>query len=231
MNLKAKSFEFSPDWEGGTGDVKRFYELACRYQEIGAMHGIKIRTFKSPDLPLFHAASPEVRKRATDFLESILSIHEEAIAAKEVPVNSRQLIWRALRKLSLVPGRDVFDSLTDDDVVVMYDGAHKVIFWNLQFFKFISYSIEELFFRSWTEFTRREPEIQQKLIEFATDIVTGKITGTFKIDVSKHRVEEIDSAERVITMMEFPFGSVLTKNGQFGGMLIVQRMEIVGYGA
>jgi hypothetical protein len=40
-------------------------------------------------------------------------------------------------------------------------------------------------------------------------------------------VEEIDSLECLKTWMELPHGSVLTRNGALGGVLMVQRMKLL----
>lgn len=209
-------------------DGTRFRTLALRYQEIGAAAGIKINPFRSPDMPYFARANAEQRKNATDFLELIVSIHEETIAASEKPIHSPQLLWRALRRFSLVPSPDIFTQITDEDVIVIYNDSQNCIFWNLQFFNFSSLTVEEMFFGVWYNFTKRDSSIQQKLYEMAVDVISGKITGTFIPDVPPHEVEEVDTLECVKTIMDVRLGSVLTKNGKLGGILIVQNMKVIG---
>ncbi len=228
MNLKAKIYSIDSDDDFNQGSLERFKALALRYQEIGALYNIRIHAFRGPDFPYLSKATPEERKKAADFLELILSIHEETLAqASEAPINTKQLLWRALGRYSLVPGRDIFDHITEEDVVIIYDENQQTIFWNLQFFKVSSLSVEELFFGKWYEFTRRAPEIQEKLYQMAVNVISGKITGNFIPDVPPHEVEEIDSLEKIRTMMELPMCSVLTKKGAFGGILVVQRMKVL----
>lgn len=225
MNLKAKNSAILDD---ELGSIERFKTLALRYQEIGALYGIRIYPFRGPDFPYLSKASNEERKKASDFLELILSIHEETLAsASEAPINSAQLLWRALKRYSLVPGADIFDHITDDDVVIIYGEEQQTIFWNLQFFKVSSLSVEELFFGKWYEFTRRAPEIQEKLYKLAVDVISGKVTGNFVPDVPPHEVQEIDSLEKIRTLMALPMASVLTKDGKFGGILVIQRMTVL----
>ncbi|MES2525554.1 MAG: hypothetical protein V4598_00645 [Bdellovibrionota bacterium] len=219
--------ETAKNLDSGEQEAKRFRTLALRYQEIGAIYGIIIHPFRSPDMPYFERATSAQRKKATDFLESIVDIHEETLAAKVAAINTKQLIWRALRRLSLVPGPQAFDSIADNDVVVIYGENQSAIFWNLQFFQFSSLSVEEMFFGVWHNFTKRDPAIHKKLYEMALDIISGKITGTFTPDVPPHEVQEIDSLECIKTMMGLPSISVLTSMGHFAGMLIVQRMKII----
>lgn len=215
------------DSESGTSDADRFRDLAMRYQEIGAQEGIRIIPFRSPDMPLFQKATPEKRKAAIDFLETIVGIHEEVLAAGEKPSDSRKLVWRALRKLSLIPSPDVFDCFGDEEVVVIYQADQKAVFWSIQFFKFASLTVEDLFFSVWHEFTKRDDEIQKHLYNMAVAFITGKITTTCNPSVPGHVVEEVNTLECIKTWMEIPWGSPLTKNGAFAGILVVQTMRII----
>lgn len=218
--------ETDSDWD--SNEVKRFRTLALRYQEIGAAEGIRINPFRSPEMPYFTKATPEERKAATDFLETIVSIHEETIAASEKPINTKQLLWRALSRLSLVPSPDIFNHMTDEDVTIIYSDTQSAVFWNLQFFTVSSLTVEEMFFGQWFNFTKRDPAIEQKLYEMAVNVISGKITGTFKPDVPEHEVEEVGTIECTKTIMDVCHGSVLTKNGKFGGLLVIQRMKVIG---
>lgn len=217
--------ETDPQWN--RGEVEKFRNLALRYQEIGANEGIKINPFVSSDLPLFQQATAEDRKMATDFLNVIVDIHEETIAGGYKAINTKQLIWKALGKLGLIPGPDVFEKFKDDDIVLIYREDHTVQFWNLQFFKFTSLTVEQMFFERWFNVTQRDPAIQQKLHEMAVNLITGKIKGNFVPDVPGHEVQEVNTLESIRTWMELPFGSTLTKNGNLGGILIVQRMRVI----
>lgn len=217
----------SSDPLNGTGQAEEFRRLALRYSEIGADEGIRVTPFLSPEMPLFQKANYEERKNATEFLRTIVEIHEETIAGGDKAINSKKLIWRALSKLSLVPGPDVFDRLADEDIVLVYHKNQTVLFWNLQFFSFTSATVEQLFFCRWYEFTKRDPEILQRLQEMAIGVTSGKITGNFIPGIPGHEVVEVDTLESIRTWMEIPWGSVLTSKGSLGGVLLVQRMKIL----
>lgn len=228
MKDAAKKINHTVDSEWSTGEAEIFKELALRYKEIGQNEGIRIIPFESPEMPLFQKASHEEKINAINFLKTIVSIHEETIAAGDKAINSRRLIWRALSKLSLVPGPDIFENFTDEDVVIIYQENHSALFWNLQFFRYTSLTVEQMFFAKWYEFTKRPLDIQQKLYQILLDISAGKITKNFNPDVPGHEVEELNTLECIRTWMEIPFGSVLTRNGAFAGTLVVQKMTIIG---
>lgn len=227
MKDAAKNMNHSTDAEWSTGQAEEFRELALRYKEIGAKEGIKIVPYLSADMPHFQKATAEQRTKAISYLKTIVDIHEETIAAGDHPSNSKKLIWRALSKLSLVPGPDIFDNFTEEDSVIIYSDTQTIVFWNLQFFRYISFTVEQMFFCPWHEFTKRSDEIHQKLYEMAVSVITGKITDSFCPNVPGHEVQEVNTAECIRTWMEIPFASVLTKKSAFGGILVVQRMRIL----
>ncbi|MBA2404528.1 MAG: hypothetical protein H0V66_07145 [Bdellovibrionales bacterium] len=227
MSDAVKNNFISSDSDWNTGEAEKFRQLALRYVEIGAQEGVRIIPFLSSEMPLFQKAGPQERKDAYDYLKTIVDIHEETLAAGNKAINSKQLIWRALSKLSLIPGPEIFEQFTDEDVVIIYQSNQTIIFWNLQLFRFISLTVEEIFFSPWHEATKRDPAIQKCLYEMAVDVVTGKITGTFNPNIPGHEVEEVNTAERIKTWLEIPCASVLTRNGSFGGILVVQRMKLL----
>jgi hypothetical protein len=215
------------EWD--TGSIEKFRTLAIRYQQIGREAGINIRPFLSADLPLFQEATLEQRKIAVDSLEIIVSIHEETIAAGEKAVDFKKLLWRALKRFDLIPGPDLFTRMKDnDEIVIIYNEEQRILFWTLQFFKKTSFTVEQMFFLPWHECTKRPDHIHASMYQLAVGLITGKIQGCFVPDVPAHEVEELNSAERLKTMMSFPLISSLTRDGKFGGFLVVQRMEILG---
>ncbi len=227
MKDKAKQIYDTPDVNSSSREAEIFRELALRYKEIGAKEGIRIIPFQSPDMPFFQKASQEQRNKAINHLRMIVDIFEEAIAAGDQALNSRRMIWRALSKFSLVPGPDIFEHIGDEDSVIIYNEEQTIVFWNLQLFHYISFTVEQIFFCPWHEFTKRSDEIHQKLYEMAVNVITGKITKSFVPGVPGHEVQEINTLECLRTWMEIPFASVLTKNGAFGGILTVQKMSLI----
>jgi hypothetical protein len=206
---------------------QKFRFLALRYAEIGAHKGIRIIPFQSPDTPLMLAASQEEKQRAIHFLQTIVDIHEETISSGHCALNSQQLIWRALSKFSLIPSGDIFEHINDEDPVAIYGADQTALFWNLQFFRYISFTVEQMFFSRWFEATHRDPVIQQDLYQMATDIIAGIYSGTFRPKVPAHEVQELNTIDCLRTWMEFPVASILTSNGAFGGMMMIQRMKIL----
>lgn len=213
----------------GFDGANEFRSLALRYAEIGAQNGVRITPYLSPEMPLYHAATDDQKRTVIRTLQHIVSIHEEVIAANARPINTKTLIWRALGKLGMTPGRGLMDQLTDDEVVVIYNSDQQAAFWNLQFFNVISFTVEQVFFTPWHECTRRDPIYTKKLIAIVQDVLSGKLNGTWDPQIPVHLVEELNSPGKLTTNMHLKLFSTLTRNGSFAGLLVVQGMEVVGH--
>jgi hypothetical protein len=215
------------DPQDGTNLLEEFRTLALRYAEIGAKEGVKIRPFLSPEMPLFQQNSPEEKKSATFFLKTVVGIHEETLAAGDDAIDSARLVWRALSKFSVVPAADTFARLTKDDVVLIYNEKQSVMFWNLQFFKYSSFTVEQVFCGKWWMFTKRDEAIFKNLSELVRKICTGEINGIFDPGIPGHMVEELQTEEKLKTWHEIPWGTTLTKKGEAAGFLLTHRIRIL----
>lgn len=226
MGLAHKDFHSNAETEDGTTLAQEFRTLALRYVEIGFQEGVRVIPFLSPEMPLFAKATAEERQKATDSLRTIVGIHEETLSSGTGALNSQQLIWRALTKFNLIPEPEVFTKFKSEDIVLVYDDQQTLVFWNLQFFKYVSLSVEQLFLDKWYLFTKRDPAVQEKIAQMASNAFSGKYSGTFEINIPGHEVEEVGTLENVKSWMEILWGSILKRNKNFGGLLIVQRMRL-----
>lgn len=204
-----------------------FKELANRYVEIGKKVGIPIRAYTDEDLPHYHKAATEYQISSLELLEFIVKTYEETLMAGENPLYSSSLLWRAFKRLNVSPTTDAFNYIKDDDIVMIYNESFQTIFWNIQFFKVSSFTIEQLFFIPWPEITRRDPLILEQCMKVCEDVYSEKISGNIFPNIPEHTVEELNSPELIKTKMSIPFASTLKKNGKFGGLMVVQRMRVI----
>jgi hypothetical protein len=58
-------------------------------------------------------------------------------------------------------------------------------------------------------------------------VFSGKLKGTFDLNIPGHEVQELGTVENLKTWMEINWGSVLNKQGALAGLMIVQRMRVL----
>ena len=207
-----------------TRDLNERFKLLClQYVEMLREEGTRVRAFRGPELPLFSALKPEEQGAVIAHLEMALEVFGETRTDGYKLKDSPKLMWRALRKLGWTPCPDIFDKMTDDDVVVVYSPDQKQVFQNLCFFDWVSLTLEDLYAAPWTQYSRRDPEIQRRLHEQGVRLFTGQITGTFDPCLPEHACEEVDTEELLKFSIHIRYISPLKAQGAICGALVVNR--------
>ena len=89
-----------------------------------------------------------------------------------------------------------FDYITEDDTVEVYSLAQVQTFRNLQFFRFVSFTLEQIHSQPWYQLTRRQPAAEAALAAAATKIISGAHKQTLNMsDLPEHLAEEVGSSE------------------------------------
>ncbi len=201
----------------------KFRELCCYYSDLLASEGKKVRPIRGPDLPVFSALPLEKKQRAIDFITSALEVFEETRAEGYKLVDSPKLLWRSLRKLGWTPQSDVFDRIGDKDVVNVYSSEQVQVFQNLNFFDWVSLTLEELYANPWHQYSRRERHCAELAYQSAVEVFHGVRASTFSPDIPEHYVEEIDTAENRKFYIKIHTASPLRQNGNVVGLLAINR--------
>ncbi|OFZ18453.1 MAG: hypothetical protein A2X94_00470 [Bdellovibrionales bacterium GWB1_55_8] len=208
--------------------VERFRQMSLLYSQMVHEEGILVRPFRSPGLELFANSSPERQLAAIDCLSESLEIftelRDEGCSLKDTP----RLLWRSLNRLRLIPEKDIFDKISDEDVVEIYSLDHRQRFRNLKFFEVCSFSIEDIFAVEWWNVTRRDPEIERKLYDIGQGFVTGKTDKTIEIGIPEHVFEEVNSTELLKCKIQLKYMSPLRTDGRLSAVMVTNRSTIVG---
>src|ERR1019366_3529814 len=111
------------------------------------------------------------------------------------------------------PSSELLDEIHDGDYVEIYDSSGVQVFANFEFCAMITYSIEEVTCRHWTElYERDEKHTSQIMAEFtkAFTTATGPFTPNIDVHITKERENPTNSAH--VTMKKF--APLFNKNGQ-----------------
>ena len=196
----------------------KFRQMCLYYSDLLALEGKKVRPFRSPDLPVFSALTAEQKKSAIDFIGTALEIFEETRAEGFKLNDSPRLLWRALRKLGWTPQSDVFDRMGEKDVINIYTPQNIQIFQNLNFFDWVTLTLEDLYGAPWHAYSRREAKCAEQADQTAVELFTGILTSTVTPDIPEHYVEEIGTDEAYTIFIKIHTVSPLRQNGQVVGL-------------
>ena len=199
-----------------------------RYADLAAMTGIEVRPYRSIDLPLFSRLSTAEQEAVLNTIEGNVKLFESMVHEKVKLTDSKQLLWRSCRALRLTPRSDIFDQIGDEDVVEIYSTQQKQIFRNLQFFKYVSLTLEDLYCDTWYDLTRRDPVREAELGQAALKLLSGEVEDSLPIEVPEHLVHEIDTEKMLTISIRVKWLSPVTNEGQLAGVLVINESRLVG---
>jgi hypothetical protein len=210
----------------------RFRELCLLYCEFMRREGITLRPFLDPSLPVFSSYDLKVQDQILLGITSDLEIFESMLGEGHSLRDTPKLVWRYLHKLGLTPQSDIFDKITDDDIVEVYlveDGAQRQVFRNLKFLECVSFTIDQIFGADWRVTTTRDEKSAGKILELAVGVMTEKITGTLALDslIEKHLLQEVDSPELFTILIQIKYISPVKRNGKVAGAFVINHSEVV----
>jgi hypothetical protein len=200
-----------------------FRRLSKRHCELVAKEGIQVLPFHDESLFFFGKLSPEKQQQVIHQLSETLSVYEamrsESISLRDNP----QLIWRSMSRSKLTPPGDLFDKITDQDIVVIFAPDQRQLFRNLEFLRHSILTLEELYATEWYRYTQRDPGIVQKLRRLADDIHSGRRTGTFDPEIEEHEIEQLGCQGTSKLRIKISTVAPITSDGKVRGIIVVER--------
>jgi hypothetical protein len=207
--------------------IARFRALLEYFAEIAALEGTIKQPYTSPELLLFQKMKPTQQEEAIRLLTLTLEVFDETRAEGYRLKDNPQLLWRCLRRLKMTPRSDVFDRISDTDVVEVYSPEYLGIFRNLQFYDKVSYPIEDVFCEDLWALSEREPVAAAQLREVAQRFFEGQIQETYDPQIPEHLVWETKSPLLFDISVKIKFLSPLFSNGNLCGTLAVNNSRVV----
>ena len=71
--------------------------MCLYYASLLAKEGVRVRPFRSPELPVFSKLKDSDKKSAIAQVSTVLEVFEEVLAKDGSLKDSNKLVWRALR--------------------------------------------------------------------------------------------------------------------------------------
>jgi hypothetical protein len=175
-------------------------------------------------LPWFSKLSYENQKSIILNLNFYISLCKEQLNEGYKLTDNLSFTWRFLRKLDMTPKSDLFNLITDEDIIEVYSKDSRQLYRNLRFFDYSSYTIEELYSLEWWVLYERDEKVMNSLYDLAAKILDGQLNGHVYPDVGPHIVRELSSAEHLVHLYEARLLSPLSRNHQIEGVLAVLKI-------
>jgi hypothetical protein len=177
-------------------EMIRFKALAAAYQKYAEMAGVQLIAYRDEGLPLFTAQSGDERRKVLEALEVCVEICQEHQNQGHAMNDSPVLIWNSLRRFGFRPPSDLFSHITRDRVIEIYSTQGIQIFRSFNFYKFCSYSLEELYCNPWYLLYQRDEATTLRLMDALVQFFSGKWAEIVQVDIPPHSVKELLSPDQ-----------------------------------
>lgn len=191
--------------------LQLFCELATQYQDFAFQAGVQVVPYYDSEPRLFSQQSSSKQHEILEALALCVKVCRDTEANGHALCDSPQLIWQALKELGLRPPSDLFSYMNDCTVVEVYSPEGIQIFRSFSFFRYCSYSLEELYCENWTNlFARDDETIVPMIFNFMRSVYDGteKCTTSLR-HVPQHIVRETSSPERLRLKVGVNWGAPL----------------------
>lgn len=183
-----------------------------------------IRPFTESPLKYFDQMSLNGAEKALSDCKTYLNILRSSAEAGKVN-DSGQILWFALKELGFRPSGDLFDKIQQGDVVEIYDTTNTQVFRNLNFFKYCSYSFEEIVCVPWPDLFDRSQETHLKMVEVSERVYSGQ---EVTMGPEEHIMIERNSFFKYQMKYKLKSAHPLKGEGKrVAGMLVVEQAELL----
>jgi hypothetical protein len=162
-------------------------------------------------------------------MRSYLASLEHTEAMGERLDDPKKFAWYSMSVLGLVPHSDYFRHVTANSVVEIYDLTGHQIWRNFEFFKFCSYTLEEVFCLEWFSRYSRNEKISESCLACVGDLLKNSTLEFVHPDFGPHLVEETCSIDKLIIEMNFDMVARLNnRNGIVSAFSVVSSATLIG---
>jgi hypothetical protein len=200
-------------------------------QDLTALHALCERVanhlhfagYDTPALSLEPHLWPHNIGERMLYLQIFEEILSEQRASGGALSDHRALTWKFLKRMGLTPTSDIFDRLSDEDCLEIYNMEGDQIFRNLNVFDVVSFSIEDLVSLNWKRIFKRNQKVKLRLLDLVWRFATGHFPATYDCSrIPIHVVEEQAGRHGKIEL-NMKWISPLRQAGKCTGLIVISR--------
>ncbi len=203
-----------------------FRELCVLLTQLTRAHGVRTVAFDDPSLRHFTALKHDQRVQCLDLLRNYVDVLSSADNEGLDLTDSPLLTFKMIRKMGLTAPSDIFDKMTRDCVVELYNRDNIQIFRNLRFFEICSYTIEDIICREWWKLYSREDEITRGIFVWGSRIFSQEVSRTVRPEIPRHVLRENESFRRFGMYVDLDFMTPVYAGKEVFGAIVVEKAEI-----
>lgn len=199
-----------------TNQFRSRSENLCQVLE---QEGLLVRPYQLASLPFFQALSIPEQQQAIHLIENYCAVCQSTRQAGASLRDGQAILDQALAHFNMQVDPEVFKFIGKGTVYEFYCVNQTQFFRTANFFEYTSYTIEDLYSRSWMNLYDRDEQITRKIMGYASQILTGAKTGVIRPDLPEHVLSERASLEKIKISVFFECLAPILQDGAVVGIV------------
>jgi len=202
-----------------------FIVLSLRLQQILAHEQFYFTPFENAELPYFSNLSLVQQSQIIEQVKTLIELGEELQLHGNKLSASADLIRIFFKKFKLYTPSWVIDSITEEDIVDVYNVESRLIVASLNLFEICTFSMEELFCRPWAELFAREGDTHIQIYQLCRALLNGEVTAPVDMtNIPQHKVREAYSSADSYALLQPRIFSPVYADDKIFGFLSINRI-------
>lgn len=210
-------------WGSLSNLTNQFRSQSENLCQILEQEGLLVRPYQLASLPFFQALSLPEQQQAIHLIENYCAVCQSARQAGASLRDGRAILDQALDHFNLQVDPEVFSFISPRTVFEFYSVNQTQFFRTANFFEYTSYTIEDLYSRSWMNLYDRDEQITRKIIGYATQILSGAAKGIVRPDLPEHIILERASLEKIKISVFIECFAPILQNGEVTGIVSIVK--------
>jgi len=208
--------------------MNQFAALTRELAALAALEGIGLRPMSSAGA-LYSKMPLGAQAHALWQLSTLLEVVKRIQARQESLRNSKALAEEFCKTTQMELPADALHKLQGVEFLDIYNADHQLLFANFTFLETVSYSLEDLFCRSWLDLFARDNEgVQKQIFDLCLQILAGSFFGVVEAGhIPVHLIRETSSPLKLTAYLQPKFFAPLRKEGKICGYFCVNNGELL----
>ena len=221
MNSRSKRTPIEEADQGG-----RFQAAAEQLSDLMNSGSLVTSPYASADLPYFCGLDDIGRDHALERIETMVTVCLDSLAKGAKITDNAALVECFLKYRDYTSVDSLFELLEEDDSVEVYNTSHRVLFTSVGTLSAVSYTLEELYCRKWTELLSRDVMgVHESLFKLAEEVLAGKHHDIISTQyIPDHVCREPKSVEKRSFIIFPRFFAPIYQMGKIAGYLCANKL-------
>lgn len=206
-----------------------FRYAANQVSQLGLRFGFTVRSYDDATLPYFSALPSEARRRV---VHALRGYHASLLAGIQADKNFDQphiSTWWAFSTLGLVPVADLFQHFRADSVIEVFSLDGTQIWRNFNFYRFNSYTLEELHCLHWERLYDRGASITAECYGYLERLLSGGPDLVLPTVPEYTLVEKCSRDRYMVKVHHYLLSALKNREGATAAWIICTKSKLIAH--